>query len=356
MRLHIDIREACRPHPTGKGIWTRGLLAELLMRPVALTLHADAPLPPALQALAEARPESTDILISSRGLLWHLRTALRLRRAGPEAIYLSPTRFIVPALLGRTVACVPVVHDLIAFRDDEHASRATFIERLTLDRTLRTARHILTVSAATRSELLKRTPGLDPSTVTSVFAGPLNSSPPPAARDRNIILCLGTLCPRKNQERLVRAYARLPATLRHTWTLVLVGSRGWQDDAILRAVENTPGAEWRRYVPDAEVEDLLHHAKILALPSHNEGFGLPVLDAFQRGIPVLTSNRGALQELAGGTAFIVNPDRTAEIARGLEHLMSDPALQADFAKRGPIRAARYSWSKTATLVLAALAD
>ncbi len=356
MHLHLDIREACRPTPAGKGVWTLGFVRELLSRPLLLTLHTDAPLPPELLALATERTNPARVVISpAYGGLWHLATAKRLKDLKAET-YLSPTSFIVPALLGRGIRTFPVVHDLIAFRREEHSSRAALIERLTFGRAMRNAAGILTISAATRSDLLRHEPSLDPACVTSIFAGPRLPSPPAAVRDRKIILCVGTLCPRKNQERLVRAFGRLPNNIKQDWTLVLAGGRGWKDEAILAAVKETPGVEWCSYVPEAELEELFAHAQILAFPSFYEGFGLPVLDAFQRGLPVLTSNRGSLQELAGGTAFIINPDSIADIARGLEQLMTDRALQDDFSRRGPNRAARYSWSKTVDLALAAISD
>ncbi len=355
MRLHIDIREACRPRPAGKGVWTRGLLTELLKRPIELVLHTDAPLPDDVQHLADIRPVRPEIIQTGGGPFWHLRTAWRLRRtARPNDVYLSPTSFIVPALLGRSVTCVPVVHDLIAFRNDEHAGKARAIERLTLAHCLQSAQTILTISAATRSDLLRRYPRLNPMAVTSIFAGPLQASPPPARRDRAIILCIGTLCPRKNQLGLVRAFGRLPDDVRRGWTLILVGGRGWLDEPILTAVRETTGAEWHEYVSDEKLEELLTHARLLAFPSFYEGFGLPVLDAFQRGLPVLCSNRGSLQELAGGTAFIVEPQDTAAIVRGLQLLMTNKALADDLASRGPARAARYSWVRTADLVLQAI--
>ncbi|MBP9750515.1 MAG: glycosyltransferase family 4 protein [Candidatus Peribacteraceae bacterium] len=355
MRLHVDVREACRPRPAGKGVWTRGLLAELLRRPVDLVLHTDAPLPDDLAQLATVRPVRPEIVRSGGGFLWHLQTAWRLKRImRPDDVYLSPTSFIVPALLGRSVPCVPVVHDLIAFRDDEHSGKARAIERLTLGRCLSSAKAVLTISAATRSDLLRRYPTLDPVRVASIFAGPLQASPPPARRDRAIILCIGTLCPRKNQLGLVRAFGRLPEDVRRGWTLVLAGGRGWKDEPILEAVRETPGAEWHEYVPNEKLEELLTHARLLAFPSFYEGFGLPVLDAFQRGLPVLCSNRGSLQELAGGTAFIVEPQDTAALARGLQLLMTDKTLADDLASRGPARASRYSWAKTADLALKAL--
>ncbi len=358
MHLEIDIREACRTTPTGKGIWTLGLVTELLRRPISLTLRADSPLPDSLATLVSTRTTPTDVRIGGgSGLTWHLRTAWDIwRSARPDTVYLSPTSYLVPALLGRRVACVPVVHDLIAFEDAAHDARARFIERLTLGRAVSHAAAICTISGATRSDLLRRFPGLDPTKIQTIFAGPRQPSPPLAKRDRAIILCIGTLSPRKNQARLVRAFGSLSTDVRNDWTLVLAGSRGWHDDDVLATVRTTPNVEWRSYVSEPELEDLLTHARVLAFPSLYEGFGLPVLDAFQRGLPVLTSSRGSLQELAGGGAFIVDPEDTRSIAHGLSILMTNANVADDLARRGQVRATRYSWAKSVDLLLEALAS
>src|SRR3989344_1544015 len=141
MHLAIDVREAVREKPTGKGVWVRGFLSELLKREIGLTLFTDAPIP---QEFLNAHVRAQVCFPS--GLRWHFRTASWLRHAKGIDAYLSPTSYIVPALLSGKFPCIPVVHDLIAFRDEPHDRKATLIERLTLKRAISKAPLICTVS------------------------------------------------------------------------------------------------------------------------------------------------------------------------------------------------------------------
>src|SRR5437764_28180 len=109
--LVIDVREACRERRTGKGQWTLGFATELLCRGVPLTLLADdGPLPKSWEAHAERLTR-----LPGDGFAWHLRARGWLRRH-TEMLYVSPTSYIVPAFSGPPIACMPLVHDLIAFR------------------------------------------------------------------------------------------------------------------------------------------------------------------------------------------------------------------------------------------------
>ena len=261
--------------------------------------------------------------------------------------YVSPTSYIVPAIIGSSVPCIPIVHDLIAFLDEPHERRARWIERLTLGRAVKHAAHICTLSDATTKDLRERFPALSPERVTTIGAGPRRAEVAMNTPDNATILCVGTLCPRKNQERLIQAYARLPDALRRTYGLVLAGGHGWQDDGILRLARSTPGVLWANYVTDAEYERLLGSCTIFVLPSLYEGFGLTVLDALQRGTPVLTSDRGSLREVAGDAAVTVDPESIASIAEGLERLLRDSALRLSLRERGPAQARLFSWKKTA---------
>lgn len=339
--LAIDVREACRPVRTGKAQWTSGFVAELVRRGAPLILFSDSPLPSEWSSASNVRP----VVTSVAGPLWHLATASALRRMG-NVLYVSPTSFIVPSLVGRSVHCIPIVHDLIAYRDEPHDRKARWVERLTLARALKNSEHICTVSEATKRDLLARFPGLDPARITTIYAGPMRENPPVNRPDGRTILCVATLCPRKNQERLILAYRSLPSPLFDRYRLLLVGSRGWNDDAIIRLARSTLGVEWRDYVPDAEYERLLSTCTIFALPSLYEGFGMQVLDALQRGIPVLTSDRGSLREVAGEAAVYANPQSVASIAQRLEELLTDGGWRKQLAEHGPQQAEKFSWERT----------
>ncbi|MDB4977938.1 MAG: AprM [Candidatus Peribacteria bacterium] len=349
MHVAIDVREACKAERTGKGQWVYGLMTELLARNFPVTCFTDTPLPFGWQEAG-----AVQVLIPFSGWKWHMRVASLLRNQSHSTVYVSPTSYLVPYLLRRRFPYVPVVHDLIAFRKEPHNRKARFIERLTLSRTLQNARHIFTVSASTKKDLLAQYPSLSSHHVTPVFAGPMHASSEPSKPGGNTIVCVATLCPRKNQVRLIQAYALLPEYLRARYRLVLAGSRGWQDDDILQLIDSTPGVEWKKYITDAEYGQLLGSATVFALPSLYEGFGLPVLDALACGVPVLTSDRGSLREVAGDAAYMVNPESVESIAHGLERLLVEQTLRERLSAAGPAQAAHFTWQRTADTVISVL--
>lgn len=337
----IDAREAFRAKRAGKGQWTAGFLRELQSRSVDLTILADS-----------------DCTLSSavrfpKNARWHLHATQYALQSSAD-IYISPTSFIVPFLLRNHMKCVPVVHDLIAFQNEPHNTKAKLIERLLLKNIISNSQCICTVSAATKADLLVQFQRLSPSYVVPIFAGPMHENPPLSSADKKTILCIGTLCPRKNQERLIRAYALLSSELRSQYSLEIVGARGWDDAEILRLARVTEGVTWRDYVSDSEYAALLSHATLFAYPSLYEGFGMQVLDALQRGIPVLTSDRGSLKEVAGDAAFIVNPEDEHSIVKGLATILENDDIQAKLSIEGPKRASEYSWKRTVDLFLSAV--
>ena len=96
-------------------------------------------------------------------------------------------------------------------------------------------------------------------------------------------------------------------------------------------------------MPEAALEDLYGRARILAFPSLDEGFGMPVLDAMARGVPVVSSRRSAIPEVAGDAALLVDPEDTEELASALNRLADDEALRQDLARKGRERAADFTW-------------
>ena len=149
-----------------------------------------------------------------------------------------------------------------------------------------------------------------------------------AAREQ-IVLFVGALQYRKNVERLVEAFAALPAP----WRLVLAGApSGYRAAEILERIERSTyreRIEVTGYLPRNDLDDLFARASIFAFPSLDEGFGIPVLEAMAAGVPVLTSNTSALEELAHGAACLVDPLRVDEIAGALERLASSESLREE---------------------------
>lgn len=337
MHIAVDVREACRPSATGKGRWTLGFVTELLRRPGhRVTLLTDADVPEVWKG--------AEIVRFAPGPRWHMRAGLWVKRGWP--VYLSPTSYIVPAFGMSRLKTVPVVHDLIAFGDEPHDRRARRIERWTLPRAVHHAAAVLTISETTGHELLHRFPLLRSDAVTTVFAGPTSDPLPRAQTQPPVIVCVGTLCPRKNQLRLIRAFAAIPNVIRGDAKLIIAGGRGWDDDAIIEAARATPNVEWTGYMPDDVWRPLLASAALLAFPSLHEGFGLPILDAFRQGVPVLTSDRGSMKEIAGDAALLVDPENEDSIAKGLAVLLTDEKTRAECIEKGLKRAEVFTWAKS----------
>ena len=284
--------------------------------------------------------------IKSGKLLWHLHACKLLRKIKPD-LFVSPTSFIVPFLSGKKVKFIPVVHDLIAFQPGKHDLKAKIIERFFLKNIAASAIHICTVSESARSELLKKYPFLSKEKVTAIFAGPSGDMASDRISDQRTILCVGTLCPRKNQLGLIKAYNILPQELKNKYELVIAGGRGWSDNEIINMIKKSPGVSWKGYVSSDEYERLMNTCHVLAQPSFYEGFGLQILDALKKGIPILTSNNSALSEIARDCAVYVNPDSAESISKGLEYLLSDVNVINTLARGGQIEAKKYTWRKTA---------
>jgi len=355
MHLALDIREACRARRAGKGQWTYGFAQELLRRGHALTLFTDAALPTEWDDLLRSRTDVTIVHPVEKGLRWHFAVARTVKKHPSIDVYVSTVSYIVPMLLRKHTKTVIVVHDLIAFQNEPHDRKATLIERITLGPAVKHAYRVCTVSETTRDDLLKRYTFVDTQKVIPVFAAPHRQTDV-LTRSEEIILCVSTLCPRKNQHRLINAYASLPDDLKKKYSLILVGARGWDDEYILELAQKTPGVEWKNYLSDAEIEVLYSRCVVFAYPSLYEGFGLPIVEAMQRGIPVLTTNVGSMKEVAGDAAVLVDSGDTQAIAHGLKDLLSNAALRTDMATHGPARAALFTWKRTVDLFLASLSD
>lgn len=344
--LAIDCREALSETPTGKARWAYCFLTELFTRNLPVLLLGNRLPPPAWQL-----PNVQSVVLPG-GFRWHLHAARFLASRRSELTYFSPTSFIVPFLAGGSVPTIPLVHDLIAFRGEPHQHKAQIIERLTLRRALAQACHVCAISEATKHDLLNRYRSfLKNENISVIFAGPYSETAPPNVPDGRTILSVGTLCPRKNQLSLIRAFTGLPEPIRERSRLIIAGGRGWRDREIVRLARETNGVEWRGYVTDAEYESLLSSASVFALPSLYEGFGMPVLDALQRGIPVLTSKRGSLPEVAGEAALFVDPEDQAALTQGLLTLLTDDAVRANLHSAGPLQASQFSWKRTVDLFL-----
>lgn len=165
----------------------------------------------------------------------------------------------------------------------------------------------------------------------------------PSAEEREpLILFVGALQKRKNVAALVKAFARVQPP----WELILAGGRGYGWEEIEAVIADSPARKRIKlvgYCDDASLRRFYARAAIFAFPSLDEGFGIPVLEAMAWGLPVLTSNRSSLPEVAGGAALLVDPLQAASIEEALLSLTENVAERERLAKLGRKRAARFPW-------------
>jgi glycosyltransferase involved in cell wall biosynthesis len=162
------------------------------------------------------------------------------------------------------------------------------------------------------------------------------------------VLALGTIEPRKNLPALVAAFDALAARDREL-LLVVAGTRGWGADEFDAAVGRahhrdrilTPG-----YVSADDRRDLLAGASVLAFPSHYEGFGFPPIEAMTAGVPVVAARAGAIPEVVGDAALLVDPDDVDALADALGTVLHDEAVRATLVARGRQRRDAFSWTAT----------
>jgi glycosyltransferase involved in cell wall biosynthesis len=170
------------------------------------------------------------------------------------------------------------------------------------------------------------------------------------------ILAVGSIQPRKNLARLVRAYSDLRRVRGRSNLpqLVLAGKQAWLYGETLRAVEVEGVADstvLTGYVRESDLPALYSGALCFVYPSYFEGFGLPPLEAMSCGAPVVAGDRTSLPEVVGDAGLLIDPFDTGALARAVERLLDDPDLRADLRERGLSRSRLFDWRETARRTL-----
>ncbi|HEU4898732.1 MAG TPA: glycosyltransferase family 1 protein [Actinomycetota bacterium] len=358
-RAGVVAEQLLRPVPGGVGRYVRALASHL---PVEATVDRGA-----VEFLVARHPPDRLAavglpLASTRRLSWPgrlvTRTWVTVRRpALPSGLLdrldlVHATSAAVPPTGRRPL--VATVHDL-AFRHFPEAYPAA--GRRYHERSARIvadeAARVLVPSEATARDLAELY-GVDRGRVritplgVEVPAEPDHAGAERLLRDLGVrgrfLLAVGTLEPRKNLPRLLGAFGQVSGELPEHW-LVVVGPVGWGPR--LRPTWDSVRVKLAGPVGDSLLHALYQVADGLAYPSLYEGFGLPVLEAMANGVPVLTSDRSSLPEVAGGAALLVDPlDRDA-IAAGLVRLAGDEDLRRRLVEAGRRRAAGFTWRATA---------
>lgn len=154
----------------------------------------------------------------------------------------------------------------------------------------------------------------------------------------------------KNIPTLIRAYAQVQQEGSNVPKLVVVGFRSFAYEAAQAEAQRVPRPAdilFIDYIAPEDLNALYAAAEIFVFPSLNEGFGLPIVEAFASGTPVITSEATSMPEIAGDAALLVNPQDEADIAQKIKNLLDDPLLHEQFRQSGLERARKFRWSETA---------
>ncbi len=239
----------------------------------------------------------------------------------------------------RTIA---TFHDLFVMTGDYSSPefRARFTEQAR--QAAANSDAIIAVSGFTASQVAQQL-GVEPSRIYVVPHGVTEPIAMRIAPRENLVLSVGVIQRRKNTGRLVKAFEQLP----RGWRLALAGaSQGYGAAEELRAVEESPrrgDIDVLGHLSAAQLDALYARARIFAFPSLDEGFGMPILEAMARGVPVITSACSAMPEVAGDAALLIDPLRVDDLASVLLRLAADESLREELIRRGRARALRFTW-------------
>jgi len=271
------------------------------------------------------------------------------------------TNYVVPPTSG--AARVMTVHDLTSVRFpelcDDYTKRFPALVRAALAQ----GGWVHTPSRFVADEVVELL-GADPTRVRPVHHGvpPLDARPVSEQAEPLVagpyVLALGTVEPRKDLPTLVRAFDQVAGEVPDV-RLVVAGADGWGADALRQALEASTHRDRvvrLGYVSVAQRSVLMGNALVYAYPSLYEGFGLPALEAMSVGVPVLTTRAGALPEVVGDAAVLVEPGDVDAMAAALGRLLADEALRRDKVEAGRQQVQQYSWSAAASGLAGLYAD
>jgi len=256
---------------------------------------------------------------------------------------------------------VVTIHDMNYFYYPEDFSRlsALFLKVLVPIAAKRVDK-IITVSNNSKKDIVKILKVPESKVCVTYEAGKIVSLPEEKVRgkklekdyrnDKKFILTVSASHPHKNLPRLVEAYNILYKKYQIKHQLIMVGIKGRAHHLLTKSIKKLSLGERVKFIGWVSREDLsllYLNADLFVFPSLFEGFGLPILEAMSCGVPVITSNYGAMAEVAGEAALLVDPYNIDEIAEAMYKVLTDKNLRENLIKKGLERAKQFSWEKTA---------
>jgi len=273
------------------------------------------------------------------------------------------SRHHLPLLLSPGIKTVVTVHDVVnRLYPGTMALPNLFVERLLMKLSSKRSDAIIADSRSTAADIEGQL-GICVKKIHTIHLGtPVFPKEAECGTEQGndlpsrYFLFVGTLDPRKNFERIFKAFELLKPLSRRLH-LIIVGGEGWKNREFLEMVSKHPlktQIHMPGYLPRRQLLSYYRNAICLMFPSLYEGFGLPILEAMSCGAPVITSNVSSMKEVAGSAALLVNPYDTGAIAEAMNKLLKDEQLRERLISMGFQRAKEFSWKKCAEQTLKVL--
>lgn len=352
MRILVDYRPALRQR-TGVGEYMHNLVRAFTRQPAALADEVMVFTSSWKDRAAEHLPGELGARVIDRRVPVRVLNYLWHRCEWPPVEAFASRADIVhaahPLLIpSRTAAQVVTIHDLFFFTNRE-STRAE-IRRDYADLAPIHARraHAIVVNSKYTASLVHSTFGVSEQRIHVCSPG----SPDwtvlgraPNLPVQGYILFIGTLEARKNVGTLLDAYSRLLDRRRDVPSLVLAGRPTADADPWLERIARPPLAGHVRHVGYVEDKEQIYAgARLAVVPSLDEGFGMPVVEAMAAGIPVVAANRGALPEVLGNAGLLANANDPERFAAAIDRMLTDDGFAHRCAEAGLARARLFSWS------------
>jgi glycosyltransferase involved in cell wall biosynthesis len=360
VRIVIDYRPALRAR-SGVGEYIHQVARELSENSAdEVTLFSsswkDRPSPELAVDIPLARIVDRRIPVQALNMAWHRLgwPPIEIAAGGTFDVAHSPHPLLLPT---RSAAQVVTIHDIHFMTHPERTSREIRRDYPELAAEhARRADRIIVSSRFAASEVARRLNVPAEKLVLCPAGAPRWKNPPATSNPEGYILFVGTLDKRKNVGGLIEAYGRLLARFSRATTaprLVIAGSAVQDSHVWLEAIAAPPFAghvDYLGYVDADRREKLFKGALLLVLPSFEEGFGLPALEAMSAGVPVVASARGSLPEVVGDAGLLIDPEDPESLMAAMERMVENADLRATCARRGLERAAQFTWTDTARAV------
>ena len=266
------------------------------------------------------------------------------------------TSFVVPQFPGSQA--LPTVLDLTTFLLPQyHTARTRLAERLLLPRAIRRW-PVVTCTETTAADIRRLFPHSGPITVVPPWCTVADAVEPAPSDAEAYFVFVGTLEPRKNAAVVIEATRRLRRSGRPV-RLILIGGAGWNFEPLRQLIseaESEGAVQWPGYVSDAERDRLYRSAVALVLPSHYEGFGLPLLEAMAAGVATISSDAPALVEVAGGSSLHIPATDIAGWEAAMNTLLAEPGHRRRLIVLGRERAATFTPEATVAALRNAMED